>query len=100
VTDADHLARRGSALALAGLLALPLVVALVAVTPEAFRKALFFSGIAASAALSLAGGLSARSAVTAGTALSVRAWAGAIVGLSVSATIALFFAWSLVGAFV
>lgn len=79
---------------------MPASVAVVTLVPEGSRRALFFTGLLVSAALSVIGGLNSRAAVMGRTRVARRAWAGAIVGLSLGATIAVFFAWSLLGALV
>jgi uncharacterized membrane protein YfcA len=97
VTPADDAhARRGFALALGGAAGIPVLVVLVAVLPQGWRKAVFVVGLAAVGAVCLWGGAVARSAIGAPTSHSGRAVVGTFLGLILGVTAAVFVFWTLV----
>jgi hypothetical protein len=97
VTSADDAhARQGFALALAGAVGVPVLVAIVAVLPQGWRKAVFVLGLAAVATASLWGGAVARSAMGSRTAHRGRAIVGTFLGLILGVTAAVFLFWTLV----
>jgi hypothetical protein len=93
VSPGDDDTRRASALVIAGLALFPVVLLLIAVLPERFRKLAYFGGILMIAVLSVAGGWKARRALEDGTELRTRAALTAIVGLSVGIAVAALGFW-------
>ena len=93
----DRLARRGLLLALACVLASPILVVLLTAAPAGWRRAIFLVGLAGIAALAIWAGLMARKALVDGTALTWRASAGMWIGLTLGVTAAVFTLWTLVG---
>ena len=93
----DDDARRGLNLALIGLGAIPLTIALVSLSPHRLRAAVYLAGLGAAAVVSIVGGARARRALSAGTALRARAIAGAILGFWLGITAAVLWFWTLVG---
>jgi uncharacterized membrane protein YfcA len=92
----DARARRGFALALAGAIGIPVLVAVVAAAPQGWRKAVFVVGLAAIAGACLWGGTMARSALGSGITRPGRAIVGTFVGFIVGVTAAVFLFWTLV----
>jgi len=93
----DDDARRGLNLALIGLGAIPLTIALVGLSPHRLRAGVYLAGLGAAAIVSIVGGARARRALSAGTALRARAVAGAILGFWLGITAAVLWFWTLVG---
>jgi hypothetical protein len=94
---ADANARLGLWLSIVGVGLLPITLLAVGASPQGARAAVFLMGLAATATLSIWGGLTARGALSVGTTHPVRAMIGAILGLLVGVTAALVAIWSLVG---
>jgi uncharacterized membrane protein YfcA len=95
-SDDDARARRGFALAVAGVVGVPVLVAVVAVVPQGWRKVVFVAGLAAVGAACLWGGVMARSAIGGATAHRGRAIVGTLLGFIVGVTAAVFSFWTLV----
>jgi hypothetical protein len=92
----DVRARRGFALALAGVIGVPVLVGLLTVLPHGWRKAVFVLGLAATGGAGLLGGALARSAMAGTTALRRHAVVGAFLGFFLGVTAAVFLFWTLV----
>src|SRR5512141_1222426 len=94
-SDDDARARRGFALAVAGAIGIPVLVAVVAALPQGWRKAVFVAGLAAIVAVCLWGGAMARSALGSASTHPARAIVGTFVGFIVGVTAAVFLFWTL-----
>ncbi len=92
----DERARRGFALALAGAVGIPVLVAVLVALPQGWRKAVFVVGMAAVCAASLRGGTMARTAMLGTTGRRGLAVAGTFLGLILGVTTAVFLFWTLV----
>jgi hypothetical protein len=92
----DARARRGFALALGGAVGVPVLVALVAVLPQGWRKAVFVGGLTIVGGTCLWGGVLARSAIGTPIAHRGRAVVGTFLGLILGVTVAVFLFWTLV----
>jgi hypothetical protein len=100
MATADDGSARSLALALSGLVVLPMVLVVVAALPQRWRGAAYLLGLTGAAAASLAGGVRGFRAVTGGAARAGLEIASAIVGLTVGVTfavLALLSALSLLG---
>src|SRR5215208_5062298 len=94
---ADASASLGFWLAIAGIALLPVTLAAIGASPHGGRATVFLLGLAATASVSIWGGVLCRRALSTGTSHTARAIAGGIVGLVVGATAAMIAVWSLSG---
>jgi len=94
---ADASASLGFWLAIAGVALLPVTLAAIGASPQGARATVFLLGLAATAAVSIWGGVLCRRALSAGTSHTARAIAGGVLGLVVGATATMFAFWSLIG---
>ena len=90
-------ARIGMTLAAVGVLLLPITIVAVGLSPQGARAAIFLMGLAATATVSIWGGVLARRALVTGTRHRPSAMAAGIVGLVVGVTSALMVVLSLAG---
>ena len=97
VQPGNTYAVRGLLLALGGMLVVPIVVTVVAFSPQGARAWVFELGCVGAAAVALWGGVCARRALSLGTDRTVVATTGSVLGFVVGITTALMAFWALIG---